>query len=160
MHRTLTLTAASMLFASTPLLAQHGPPVDLSALARGADRIVVATVTQVTPTFQRNEFGDDLIVSNTRLRIETGLKGAGKAGEQDLVLELEGGTIGDVTLEVSDLPSLTRGERAVVFLRQNSRGAFVPHGRGQGILKLESTDRVRGSQLTLSDVRNAVERAR
>jgi hypothetical protein len=149
-----------MLFASTPLVAQHGPPVDLSALARGADRIVVATVTQVTPAFQRNEFGDELIVSHTRLRIEAGLKGRGKAGEQDVVLELEGGTIGDLTLEVSDLPSLERGDRAVVFLRQNRRGAFVPHGRGQGILKLDSTDHVHGSHLTLSDVRQAVERAR
>lgn len=149
-----------MLFASTPLLAQHGPPVDLPALARGADRIVVATVTQVTPAFQRNGFGDDLIVSHARLRIEAGLKGPVKAAGQDVVVELEGGTIGDLTLEVSDLPSLTRGERAVIFLRQNSRGAFVPHGRGQGILKLDSADHVRGSHLTLSDVRNAVQRAR
>jgi hypothetical protein len=61
---------------------------------------------------------------------------------------------------VSDLPRLERGERAVVFLRRNTRGAIVPHGRGHGILKLDPSDRVQGTQLTLSAVRRAVERAR
>ena len=160
MHRNHVFVVAALLAVSPPAVAQHGPSVDLPLLARGAERVVVATVTRVEPVFQKNEFGDQLIVSRTHLHVETELKrGAQKTGEP-VVLELEGGTIGDLTLEVSDLPTLTRGERAIVFLRRNSRGAVVPHGRGQGILELDSSDHVRGTGLTLSDVRKAVESAR
>ena len=145
---------------ASPVAAQHGPPVDMTSLARGADRVVVATVTRVAPVFQTNEFGDELIVSRTHLRVDAVLKPGPGADDQPLVLELEGGTIGDLTLDVSDLPKLARGERAVLFLRRNSRGATVPHGRGHGILKLDSSDRIQGTPLTLSAVRQAVGRAR
>lgn len=160
MHSRPALVITAILALAAPAIAQHGPPVDLTNLSRGADRVVVATVTHVAPVFQTNEFGDQLIVSRTHLRVDTVLKSGGPSDDQNVVLELEGGTIGDLKLDVSDLPSLERGERAVVFLRRNGRGAIVPHGRGDGILKLDSSDRVKGTQLTLSAVRQAVERAR
>jgi hypothetical protein len=159
-HRMELAVVAALSVLAVPVAAHDGPPVDLTALARGAERVVVATVTRVDPVFQTNEFGDELIVSRTHLRVEAVLKNNRGTSSDPLVIELEGGTIGDLKLEVSDLPSLARGERVVVFLRQNSRGANVPHGRGQGILKLDSADRVRGTQLTLSAIRQAVERAR
>jgi hypothetical protein len=160
MPRIFALTLASVFVLSPAVAAQHLSVTDLTTLARGAERVVVATVTRVEPAFQKNEFGDELIVSQTHLRIETVLK-KGPGGDDDaVVLELEGGTIGDLRLDVSDLPTLERGERAVVFLRRNSRGAILPHGRGQGILKLDSTDRVKGTQLTLSGVRQVLEHAR
>ncbi len=160
MHSRPALVIAAILSLAAPVIAQHGPPADLASLSRGADRVIVATVTRVEPVFQANEFGDQLIVSRTHLRVDTVLKGGRPSDEQAVVLEVEGGTIGDLTLDVSDLPSMERGERAVVFLKRNSRGANVPHGRGDGILKLDSSDRVKGTQLTLSAVRQAVERAR
>ena len=159
MHRIHALIA--ILFAlGAPAVAQDGPPVDLTTLARGADRVVVARVTHVDPVFQTSEFGDQLIVSRTHLRVETVLKSGREMDAQTVVMELEGGTIGELTLEVSDLPRLERGDRAVVFLRRNTRGAIVPHGRGEGILKLDWADRVYGTALTLAAVRQAVERAR
>ena len=160
MHRVLSVVVAAVFAGGGAVAAQHGPPIDLTALARGADRVLVATVIRVDPGFQANEFGDELIVSRTHLHVATVLKGSRPTEDQVVVMELEGGTIGELTLDVSDLPSLARGERAVVFLGRNSRGAVVPHGRGQGILKLESSDRVTGTQLTLAAVRRAVERAR
>ena len=130
-------------------------------MARGAERVVVATVTRVDPVFQSNEFGDRLIVSRTHLRIDDVFKGRRPGAlAEELVMEVEGGTIGDLTLTVSDLPVMTRGERAVVFLRQNSRGALIPQDRGHGIMKLDSSDRVRGSELNLDDIRKAVAAAR
>jgi len=158
--RTTRVLLVSMFLLAAPVAAQHGPSIDLTSLARGADRVVVATVTRVAPVFQTNEFGDELIVSRTHLHVDAVLKPDRRTDEQTLVLEVEGGTIGDLTLEVSDLPTLQRGERAVVFLRRNSRGAIVPHGRGHGILKLDASDRIKGTQLTLSTVRQAVERGR
>ena len=160
MHSSHTLALAAIFALGAPVLAQHGPPADLTTLSRGADRVVVARVMHVDPVYQTNEFGDRLIISRTRLHIDAVLKGGRDADGDSVILELEGGTIGDITLDVSDLPTLERGERAVVFLRKNGRGAVVPHGRGEGILKLDSSDRVKGKPLTLSAVRQAVERAR
>ena len=155
------LLVAALVFTGLPAQAQ-GPRTDLTSLARTADRVVVATVTLVDPVFQSNEFGDRLIISRTHLRVDSILKNASGRGaeDQDLVMELEGGTIGDLTLTVSDLPVLKRGERAVVFLRQNSHGGLEPHGRGEGILKLDAADRVTGSAVTLSAIRDAVNAAR
>ena len=152
--------ATALVLAVAPLHAETRQP-GLANIARGAQRVVVATVTHVEPVFQVNEHGDQLIVSRTHLRIDEVLKGEGSAADhQDLVMEVEGGTIGELTLTVSDLPMMARGERAVVFLRQNSRGALVPHERGHGILKLDSSDRVRGSGSSLADIRRAVASAR
>jgi hypothetical protein len=71
-------------------------------------------------------------------------------------VEIEGGTIGDLTLNVSDQASFVRGERAVFYLRRSARGSFVPHLRGQGVLKLDRSDRVSGSALTLQAIRREV----
>lgn len=149
---TLTVNAA----------AQEQHRVDLTLLARGADRVVVATVARVEPVFQSNEFGDKLIVSRTHLQVNAELKSASVQSptNEALVLELEGGTIGELSLKVSDLPRLERGERAVIFLHRNSKGANVPHGRGDGILRLDSNDRVKDSALSLAEIRKAVEQAR
>ena len=127
------------------------PPASLPDRVRGAARVVVATVTDVTAAWQTNELGDQLIVSNVRLDIEETLKG-GPA--RSLNMELIGGTVGDITLEVSSLPQLARGERAVFFLEAAPSGRLVPHRRGEGILKLDPQNRVRGSSLDLGQIRD------
>lgn len=126
------------------------PPATVTELARGAARVVVATVGDVTAGWQTNEFGDQLIVSNVTLHVEEALKG-GPA--QALNMDLIGGTVGDITLEVSSLPRLSRGERGVFFLNADRSGKLVPHLRGQGILKLDSQNRVRGSSLDLTQIK-------
>jgi hypothetical protein len=138
------------------ILAQR-TDVPLADRARGSERIVIGEVTRVDPVWRTNEFGDRLIVSIARVAVEETLKGpAGSSVE----VEVEGGTIGEVTLRVSDLEPVTAGERAVFYLKRTTRGAYVPHLRGQGLLKLERDDRVRNSNLRLSDIRRAVGSAR
>jgi hypothetical protein len=61
---------------------------------------------------------------------------------------------------VSDLATLVPGERAVFYLRRNNRGALVPHLRGQGLLKLDASNRVPGSGLTLDEIRRTIAAAR
>jgi hypothetical protein len=68
---------------------------------------------------------------------------------------VEGGTVGDLTLRVSDMQELKEGERAVFFLDADGI-SNVPHGRGRGILKLDDNDHVQGSTLTLDQVKDAV----
>ena len=137
-----------VLAASAPALAQ--PPEGVPGLAKGASRVVVATVGEVSAKWETNEHGDEIIVSDVTLHVEEALKGA---AAKSLAMSMMGGTVGDITLEVSSLPSLKRGERAVFFLEANPTGKLVPHRRGQGILKLDSQNRVEGSAVDLNQIR-------
>jgi hypothetical protein len=128
-------------------------PVPLAERARGADRVVVGTVASVTPQWQVNEFGDRLIVSTLRVTVSETLKGE---STPTVDVEVEGGTIGELTLHVSDQVQFAAGERAAFFLKRNVRGRLVPHLRGQGALKLDSSNRVPGSSLTLQQIRREV----
>ena len=132
-------------------------PVPLADRARGAERVVVGRVTSVSPVWRVNEFGDRLIVSVVSVAVDETLRGP---AQQTVEVEVEGGTIGDVTLHVSDLDAVVPGDRAVFYLARSPRGAFVPHLRGQGLLKLDRSDRVRGSSLTLAEIRRTAGQAR
>jgi len=141
---------------ATSLLAQDAP-VPLVERTRGAERVVVGHVTAVSPLWQTNAFGDRLIVSIVSVAIDETLRGP---VQQNVDVEVEGGTIGDLTLHVSDLESFAPGDRAVFYLARGPRGAFVPHLRGQGLLKLDRSDRVRGSTVSLADIRRAAGQSR
>ena len=131
----------------------QGPPVPLAERARGAERVVVGRVASVAPQWQVNEFGDRLIVSVVRVVVSETLKGQPLP---TLDVEVEGGTIGDLALRVSDQTSFSPGERAVFYLKRTARGTFVPHLRGEGLLKLDADNRVSGSSLTLEQIRREV----
>jgi len=148
--------------AATPPLAavaaaQSSVPVPMVERARGAAQIVVGRVTAVNPAWQVNEFGDRLIVSVVRVSVDETLKGAAQSAVD---VEVEGGTIGSLTLHVSDEESFVPGDRAVFYLRRTARGALVPHLRGQGTLKLDRNSRVPNSSLTLDEIRRTVAAAR
>ena len=133
----------------------QGQPVPLAERARGAERIVVGRVASVAPLWQVNEFGDRLIVSMVRVVVSETLKGQGQP-LPTLDVEVEGGTIGELTLRVSDQTSFSPGDRAVFYLRRTARGTFAPHLRGEGLLKLDASNRVSGSSLTLEQIRREV----
>jgi hypothetical protein len=137
--------------------AQDSIPVPLTERARGAERVVVGRVTTVEPVWRTNEFGDRLIVSVVSVAVDETLRGP---AQPRVTVEVEGGTIGDLTLHVSDLEPVAAGDRAVFYLARNARGVFVPHLRGQGLLKLDGADRVRGSTVTLAEIRRTAAQAR
>jgi len=148
------IAAAIVCASAAAATAEVGPPPDLAAHSRGAGKIVVARITDVHASFATNQFGDQLIVSNAVLEVLETLKGA--PGPVTTVT-YEGGTVGDLTLRVSDMPYVKEGDRAVFFLDGNGNGnGHVPHGRGRGILKLDDDDRVEGSDITLDQVKTAV----
>ncbi len=142
---------AAGLLGSASASAQDAVP--LAERARGAERVIVGRVAAVDPVWRVNEFGDRLIVSVVRVAVDQTLKGQTQSAVD---VEVEGGTIGGLTLRVSDLTTFTAGERAVFYLKRSPRGAFVPHLRGQGLLKLDRSDRVPGSSLTLDEIRRTV----
>jgi hypothetical protein len=113
-------------------------------------------VLDVRAQFATNRFGDQLIVSTAVLEVDETLKGAPAT---TLEVEVEGGTVGDLTLKVSDLPSLEAGERGVFFLDAGRGGVNLPHDRGRGILKLTQGDQVQNSGLTLAQLRQQIRAA-
>ena len=137
--------------------AQEGAPVPLVERARGAEQIVLGRVASVSPEWRVNDFGDRLIVSVVRVAVDETLKGFSQA---TVDVEVEGGTIGTLTLHVSDQQSFTPGDRAVFYLARSRRGTVVPHLRGQGTLKLDPTGRVPNSSFTLDEIRRTVAAAR
>jgi hypothetical protein len=135
------------------VIAAQLAPVPIGERSRGAERVAVGRVTAVTPAWQVNEFGDRLIVSTVRVAVDEHLKGP---AAPTLDVEVEGGTIGELTLHVSDLETLAPGERAVFFLSRGPGGALRLHLRGLGLLKLDAASRVPGSSLTLDIIRREV----
>jgi hypothetical protein len=149
------LVCGAVMATSIPTLASPGQAVTIEERARGAKRVVVATVADTNARYERNEFGDEIIVTYAQLAVEEVLKGEPGGA----TLAIEGGTVDGITMRVSSLPSLSKGERGVFFLAPGRSGEFRPHLRGQGILKLKSDDRVPGSSLTLSEIRRSTRAA-
>ena len=121
--------------------------------ARGAEQVVVGHVSSVTPMWRNNDFGDRLIVSIIQVTVDETLKGSPQSAVD---IEVEGGTIGTLTLRVSDLDTFVRGDRAVFYLQRNRRGGLIPHRRGLGLQKLDAAGRVSGSTVTLDQIRRDV----
>jgi hypothetical protein len=139
--------------AAPSLAAGQETAIPLSNRAAGAERVVVGRVLSVSPVWQTNEFGDRLIVSIVRVAVDETMKGQ---VQSTVDVEVEGGTIGTLTLKVSDLEPFAPGDRAVFYLKRSRRGSLVPHLRGQGLLKLDRADRVPGSNVTLDQVRRSI----
>jgi hypothetical protein len=137
--------------------ADQGRPVALADRVKGADLAVVARVTHVRTALERNEFGDELIVSHVTLEVEETLKG--KPAKLQTVA-VEGGTLDGYTLRVSDMPDMKKGARGVFLTKRDPRGVNRPHLRGQGILMLDPSNRVEGSALTLDEIRATARTAR
>lgn len=127
--------------------------VSVGERARGAERVVVGRVASVAPAWRTNDFGDRLIVSTVHVVVEETLKGT---AQPSVDVEVEGGTIGTLTLRVSDLAEFVPGDRAVFYLERNRRGALVPHRRDLGLQRLDARGRARENGATLEDIRREV----
>src|SRR5690349_14926065 len=101
-----------MTLVAVPALAQRRD-VPAAERARDAEQVVVGHVTSVVPVWRNNDFGDRLIVSIVHVVVEETLKGAAQSAVD---VEVEGGTIGTLTLRVSDLDEFRPGDRAVFYL--------------------------------------------
>jgi hypothetical protein len=145
--------AAVLSFAAVPTVATAQQPVPVADRARGAEQVVVGRVSLVTPVWRENDFGDRLIVSVLHVIVDESLKGSSQPA---IDVEVEGGTIGSLTLRVSDLDTFVPGDRAVFYVQHNRRGGLIPHRRGLGLQKLDNAGRVRGSGMTLDQVRREI----
>ena len=149
------LTVIVWLATTTILPAQSGPvqTAEIGARARGASKIVVATVVDVTGRFGTNAHGDQLIYSDVVLEVSETLKGA---AAPTVTMTIEGGEVGELKLEVSHMPTVRRGDRGLYFLGRLPRGEWVPYGGERGVLKILSADRLQNTALTLPQARALV----
>jgi hypothetical protein len=129
-----------------------GQAVPVPDRAKGADAVVVGTVIEVVAAFEQTSVGR-IIVSHALVRVDETLKG--QPG-QVMSLDVEGGTVGELTLSVSDMETIAKGDRGVFFVKRTKSGGNVPHLRGNGIVKLDASNHVRGSNDTLDDVKRQV----
>ena len=149
------ITAVLGLLLATAAYAQTDA-TGVAERARGASRIVVARVVDVTARFGTNAAGDRLIFSDVMLEVSETLKGTPTSL---VTMTVEGGAIGDLSLEVSDMPAPRRGDLGIYFLQPGKPGEWVPHHRGDGILKVDAANRVGKTSLSLAQARDLVRNA-
>lgn len=128
-----------------------------------ADRVVVGRVSRVASRWAEWEGVGRVIVTRCTVVVEESLGGRDR-GESvaEIEVEVPGGTVGDLTLVVSDAPALLDGERAVFFLVEGaSGGTHRIYGLESGKLPLRGArivanpGLVSGPCSTLDDVRRA-----
>ena len=125
----------------------------LEERVRGADKVVVATARSITASWRENEFGDRLIVSRVLLDVQETLRGGG-AGQ--MWLDVEGGTLDGLTLQVSGQRVPEVGDRGVFMLAPASGVVHKLHRKGYGLLYLNDDDVVSGTNTSLTEIRARV----
>ena len=150
MLRTAWITGLVVCLAASSVRPMAQGLTDTAAMVSAAPHAVVGHVTKVESQFGTNAFGDHLIFSRVSIAAEEVLKGHVPSALQ---VTIEGGTVGDVTLEVSDVPSLHPGDRAVFLLTSGVDGTISPFDRGRGIMPLDQNERVKGQALSLEQIR-------
>jgi len=137
----------------------------LDHLCSKADRIVVGRVSRVRSRWTEWQGVGRIIATRCTLVVEETLGGRGEAAEA-IDVEVPGGTVGDLTLVVSDAPALVDGERAVFFLvADGTDGLHRIYGLENGKLPLRGArivsnpGLVSGGSPTLDDVRRAAKSA-
>ncbi len=129
---------------------------DVAVRTNESQRIFVGSVTDVSARMATNTWGDHLIYSDLVIQVSETLKGEPSPTAN---VTVHGGEVGEVGMRVSGWPKMQLGDRAIYFVDRSPSGEWVPHGQGQGILKLNAADGVEQSDLTLGDVRTLVSSA-
>ncbi len=132
-------TVASLLFACCALVAVNTArattviPPTFDQLVSQAEVIFEGTVTDVTSQWV-GEGAQRHIVSFVTFKVNDPIKG--KAGGT-YTIRMLGGKVGDETMEVTDTPKFTRGDRDILFVENNGK-QFVPLvGIGYGRFRVQ-----------------------
>ena len=108
--RSCVLGLVLILFSAIMVYSQKVDPAD-----RGASHVLLGKVTDAEGFFGVNFRGDQLIMSRVRIRADKWLKGRGGNTVEFVV---EGGTVGDMAMGVSDLPEFSKGQTVKLHLNK------------------------------------------
>lgn len=110
LKRIFVLFVALSLFLSFPVSAKKAKEVETEAT-----HILVGKVKKVESYYGVNDWGDVLILSQVKVKVERKVKGK---MEDSVSFVVEGGTVGDMTLKVSEYPLFTEGEKVKLYLKK------------------------------------------
>jgi hypothetical protein len=136
------------------LLAEPG--FDLGKFTALSDEVVLGSFEKAESAYAVNGFGDQLIVTRVKLRVESAWKGK-LAPRETVELEFPGGTVDGVTFVVHDgpTPTVPPEGRAVVFLARGAMGASV-FGGSEGLLRVDTEGRVAGTELDVATLEKRI----
>ena len=129
-------------------------PVSMQTLAAKSDRIVRGKVVNVSYSQEVNDYGDELIFTNVTIRVSESLKG----DRSDLNLKVEGGTIGNIRLDVSDTPEFHTGEEVLVLAKRRLTD-YRPFGGLQSKYTILTGGKLQENGLQYSLLRTEILRA-
>jgi len=95
---------------SCPVFAKN-----IDQLTKDASNIIAGKIKKIESFYETNKWGDTLIMSEVKLKVEKTIKGT---LQDDVVFTVEGGRIGDVMLRVSNIPFFEEGDGIIVYLKK------------------------------------------
>jgi hypothetical protein len=132
MNTTRLIVAVGLALSLFPAIAQaQEEAVTFAQLVKAAQHIFVGNVVAVE-SFRADRRGNARIRTRVTFSVDEKLRGSGAV----TVLEFLGGTVGDLTLEVADMPQFSVGERYVVFALDGDRWVNPVVGFTQGLLRV------------------------
>lgn len=97
---------------------------------------VVGRVVSSSSAWIVNSYGDQLIETTLGVLVDHKIKGS---ADGLIYVLIEGGTVGDTTLEVSSQTSLSVGDIVALYLDDGPGiGVYKPHNKGKGTFKFGS----------------------
>jgi hypothetical protein len=122
-------------------------------LTRGSEAVVEGDVQDMQSHW--SEDGKTIYTSVTVV-IREAIKG--EASEQTIVVEHEGGEVGDIGLRVSDMAVFRKGQRVILFLKPGRSGnVYNIVGKAQGKYDIDAQGIARKRGFTLMGGQEAVD---
>ena len=147
--------AAIILFSQSVLAIMIG--LSTEQLTKASQTIIIGQVMDVKS--QWNETGDE-IITRADVAVKEIIRG-GFNHERHLIVEYEGGEIGDIGLRVSDSPTLIKGENVVLFLKllkETKNGLLCKIvGRAQGKYSIDQDGIARKTGFNVLKGKEAIE---
>ena len=108
--------------------------VTKAELLKESDAVVIGFVRSLQSFKGKSEIrpGKEDIFTNVSLEIKEYLYNPKNLSDSKIMVRVLGGTVGDTTMNVSESPIFTKGERVIVFLKQNPDRTFSVVGWVQG----------------------------
>jgi hypothetical protein len=141
-------------FAFTPVVSASIIKTSVEDLTRQADVIVMGDVKEAT---SRWNFWRTTIYTYSTLSVEKYIKGT---GPETLIIITEGGTVGNLSMWVEDVPVFTKNETVLVFLKQaGSEFSVVGWIQGKYIVENEYVRDLSDEKTPLKDFLRQIEDA-
>lgn len=149
MLRRILLFSFLVCVLTLPLTASVLIKLNLAQLTDKADSIIVGEVLDMTSRWAVNKWGDELIYTDVTVSVTDTIKGI---ASYILTVTVEGGRVGDVELISTHMPRFTKGEKAVLFLKNEDDEVAVYAGI-QGRLSIDENGVIRERSISVGDLK-------